>query len=72
VKALTVKDEAEGSKALRDGVFDDGLGSDDHGEAAVSSAGWARNGHSAGEQQELPAVTAELFVEAGAALARRA
>jgi len=64
-----VNDVAEGASALNVGTSGERRGAGEPGGASVSRTDWARNGIRGGA---LPEVTAELFVEAGEALAPRA
>ena len=62
----------EGSSALNDAGMAAGEDADDQLERAGSSADWPRNGQAAREQLVLPGVTPDLFLEAGAAIKKRA
>ena len=62
----------ESSSALNDAGMAAGENSGDRLERAVSKADWPRNGQAASGQLSLPGVTPDLFLEAGAAIKKRA
>ena len=71
---FTVSDDerVEGSSALNDSGTARRADTSDRIERACSSADWPRNGQAASEQLSLPGVTPDLFLEAGAAIKKRA
>ena len=71
---FTVSDSErmEGSTALDDSGTARRDDSGDRLERAVSKADWPRNGQAASGQLSLPGVTPDLFLEAGAAIKKRA
>jgi len=62
----------EGSTALNDSETALAEDTGDRLERAVSKADWPRNGQAASGQLSLPGVTPDLFLEAGAAIKKRA
>jgi hypothetical protein len=69
---LSDYERVEGSTALDDSGTALGVNAGDRLERAVSNADWPRNGQAASGQLSLPGVTPDLFLEAGAAIKKRA